>query len=213
MITYIAAAEPAADKSHDLRAVRGMRRNDGVRSRVGIVLTNSDLKILFANAESVHILHHGVSPQGLLAKPLERRLHEITRSFCLRSPFVADFRSGKRHYLCWAFPLDAPSNVIPANDAEHPTLAFLLLRSLIGAVNIDHAARFYTLTPREQAAVGLLVQGLPYKEIATQMNVSFNTVKSFLRLAMSKARATTRTELIKKILDHCYIGFGSGVSE
>jgi DNA-binding CsgD family transcriptional regulator len=190
-----------------------MPSNGGARTHVGIVLTTPSLNFLFANAEAMRILSDGVSSRLPPREPVERKIRELAQPFNLRAPFVTDFRSGKRHYLCWAFPLDASSDIMPPTGGNRPGFAFLFLRSLIGTINFEYAARYYNLTPREQTAVTLLVQGLPYKEIASQMGVSLNTVRAFLRLVMGKVRATTRTELIKKMLDQCYIGFGAGVPQ
>jgi len=55
------------------------------------------------------------------------------------------------------------------------------------------------LTQRERETVGLLVRGLTSKEIAQHMGISPNTVKSFLRLVMTKAGVSTRTGLIGRV--------------
>lgn len=58
--------------------------------------------------------------------------------------------------------------------------------------------RFH-LTARERQAVGNLVKGLTSKEIAQEMGISPNTVKSFLRLVMTKAGVSTRAGLIGRV--------------
>jgi DNA-binding NarL/FixJ family response regulator len=45
-----------------------------------------------------------------------------------------------------------------------------------------------------------LLQGLNSKEIASRMNVSTNTVKTFLRLTMIKTGVSSRTAMIGKII-------------
>ena len=59
-------------------------------------------------------------------------------------------------------------------------------------------SRFH-LTARERQAVGHLVKGMTSKEIAQAMGISTNTVKSFLRLVMTKAGVSTRAGLIGRV--------------
>ena len=47
----------------------------------------------------------------------------------------------------------------------------------------------------------LLAKGLLDKEIADQMSISPNTVKSFLKLVMAKVGASNRTGIIAQILE------------
>jgi len=45
----------------------------------------------------------------------------------------------------------------------------------------------------------LLMDGLTSKEIAVRMNVTPNTVKTFVRLIMSKMAVSTRSGIVGKI--------------
>jgi DNA-binding CsgD family transcriptional regulator len=59
----------------------------------------------------------------------------------------------------------------------------------------------FQLTTRECETVKLLLRGLTSKEIASEMSISPNTVKSFLKLAMAKVGASNRAALIARILE------------
>jgi DNA-binding CsgD family transcriptional regulator len=59
----------------------------------------------------------------------------------------------------------------------------------------------YHLTPREGQAVELLLQGLASKEISARMKISPNTVKVFLRLAMVKMGASSRSGILSKFIN------------
>jgi len=59
----------------------------------------------------------------------------------------------------------------------------------------------FQLTEREREAVEHLSEGLTSKEIAQRMNISHNTVKTFLRLVMIKMGVTTRSGVIGKIIE------------
>ena len=67
---------------------------------------------------------------------------------------------------------------------------------------IDVVAAQYHLTDREQEALKGIAIGLTSKEMADRMNISPNTVKSFLRIIMLKMGAATRTGIVSKLLEH-----------
>src|SRR5579884_4552631 len=57
----------------------------------------------------------------------------------------------------------------------------------------------YGLTKREQQALFGISTGLSNKEVAERMNISPNTVKSFLHIIMLKMGVTTRAEIAERI--------------
>lgn len=57
------------------------------------------------------------------------------------------------------------------------------------------------LTKRETEILSLLAKGSLYKEIADQMNISLDTVRSHLQHIYNKLRVRTRTEAVLKYLD------------
>ncbi len=54
------------------------------------------------------------------------------------------------------------------------------------------------LTPREQAVLKLLEQGLSYKETADELTISPHTVHSYIKSSYEKVQASSRQELINK---------------
>jgi DNA-binding CsgD family transcriptional regulator len=76
------------------------------------------------------------------------------------------------------------------------TVVILMERTGSPDVTIPELSNGLRLTVREREAVGLLVRGLTSKEIAQQMGISPNTVKSFLRLVMTKTGVSTRSGLV-----------------
>lgn len=58
------------------------------------------------------------------------------------------------------------------------------------------------LSPREQELLGYLARGFLYKEIADQMSIRIDTVRSHIRRIYEKLHAHSRTEAIKK-----FVGF------
>ena len=67
--------------------------------------------------------------------------------------------------------------------------------------DITRWSETFQLTSRESETVQFLLKGLTSKEIANQMNISPNTVKSFLKLVMAKVGASNRTGILAKILE------------
>jgi DNA-binding NarL/FixJ family response regulator len=63
------------------------------------------------------------------------------------------------------------------------------------------AAELENLTKRETEILSLLAKGSLYEEIADQMNISLDTVRSHLQHIYNKLRVRTRTEAVVKYLD------------
>lgn len=58
------------------------------------------------------------------------------------------------------------------------------------------------LTSREQAVLDCLAQGLAYKQIGDQLNISINTIRTHLRHIYEKLHVQSRTEAVAKYLGH-----------
>lgn len=58
------------------------------------------------------------------------------------------------------------------------------------------------LSPREQEILGLLANGALYKEIAGDLGISLDTVRTHLRRIYEKLHVHTRTEAVVKFLGH-----------
>lgn len=56
------------------------------------------------------------------------------------------------------------------------------------------------LSPREQAVLDCLAKGLTYKQIADQMTISIDTVRTYLRRIYEKLHVQSRTEAVAKYL-------------
>ncbi len=171
-----------------------------VAAATGFVLMDSSLSPVSFNAEAVQILSYPEKPGALtrldafLADNIRARL--LNREPSHPSLFVAEFKSGKRRYLCRAFALNPH-----AKGRSHPNVALLFERSLSsGWLPLSPVLDQFHLTRRERQAVELLLQGLTSKEIADRMKISPNTVKAFLRLIMIKMGASTRSAIVAKIV-------------
>jgi DNA-binding NarL/FixJ family response regulator len=56
------------------------------------------------------------------------------------------------------------------------------------------------LTPREQAVLDCLAQGLAYKQIGDKLGISINTIRAHLRHIYEKLHVQSRTEAVAKYL-------------
>jgi DNA-binding NarL/FixJ family response regulator len=75
----------------------------------------------------------------------------------------------------------------------------LLMNSKIDSLNktTTKNQNDYNLTDREQEVLTILVQGLEYKEIATEMNVSPNTIRNHITNIYKKLHVTSKTQAIR----------------
>ena len=172
------------------------------RSDAGFLLLDAALKPLYVNAEAGEILFHPERPTN--AKDFADQLASKIRTMVAnggsngRLSLCKEFVSGRRHYVCRFFDAGLPGN--KSSGSNESSLAVLLERSPEATADILKICDQYHLTPREGEAVRLLVRGLANKEIAARMEISPNTLKVFLRLAMMKMGVSSRSEIMSKFI-------------
>jgi len=168
------------------------------KSSEGFLLLDDAMSPIFVNPAAAQILAYPENPERL--KNLSTYLANRIRStlFSERpngTPLVATFLSGRRTYNCRGFPGHGM-----ANGAVRSYFAVLLeRRSPRTAPRVRLSEKFH-LTNREQEVTEFLLQGLTSKEIGVQMQISPNTVKTYLRLIMVKMDASTRSGVVGKAL-------------
>ena len=168
-------------------------------SAAGFLLMDSSLNPISFNAEATQILSY---PENVadLRRPevfLSGKIHSTLQSRPTMgdAPFVTEFRSGRRRYFCRAFLVDSQ-----AKDPGQPSVAVLLERGPAGLFPLRQIIQQFNLTQREREVLEYLVQGMSSKEIADRMELSPNTVKTFLRLIMIKMGVTSRSAIVSKII-------------
>lgn len=170
--------------------------NGGVPA--GVILINHKGTPVYFNTEAIRVLSYCVRTKNgwevADVLPSDIRLMLLSLSTCDSVPVVTALTSGRRRYLCRGFAL----NPAPGAHSER-IVALVLERECNRSADITEAAEQFNLTEREQQTVGLLTLGLTSKEIATRMNVSPNTVKTFFRLVMTKMGVNTRAGILGKI--------------
>jgi DNA-binding CsgD family transcriptional regulator len=109
-------------------------------------------------------------------------------------PANLQFRAGNAGYNCRAFVMHLQNG--------QPLVALHFQKDASVSNAIARVAALYHLTEREQQALEGIAAGLTSKEIAAGMNISPNTVKSFLRITMLKMGVATRVGLVGKLLEY-----------
>jgi DNA-binding NarL/FixJ family response regulator len=64
------------------------------------------------------------------------------------------------------------------------------------------AEKLTHLSPREEAVLNCLAKGLTYKQIADQLDISIDTIRTYLRRVYEKLHVQSRTEAVAKYLSH-----------
>jgi DNA-binding CsgD family transcriptional regulator len=175
-----------------------------LKSSIGVLLLDAQLRLVQHTAEAATILEYPRKPRETV--PLDKVLSAI-RSHLASPPEVAsaaplEFTSGRRRYHCRAFLLDSSGRGSRGDgDRFQPKLVVILDRVFQQSPNIARWCEGFQLTSRECETVKLLLKGLTSKEIADRMNISPSTVKSFLKLVMTKVGASSRAGIIAKILE------------
>ena len=167
-------------------------------TRAGLILVDGTGRPVYYDPEAITVLTYPRQAKSL-ARIEDLLLREV-QALLLglgglhATPGTAEFISGRRRYVCRAFALTGNSG----NGSRRMT-GLLIERDTPKMVNVSEAAEQFHLTEREQETIKLLTLGLTSKEIATRMNISPNTVKTFFRLVMTKMGVSTRSGIVGKI--------------
>jgi DNA-binding NarL/FixJ family response regulator len=173
-------------------------RSSGATS-TGLIVLDHGAEPIYLNAEAVKVLsysqgsEHPAKLTNSLPPEIRRAIGGNPPANC--SSFEAEFKSGRRIYRYRVCPLIRNSKA-PLKG----TIAILIDRVSSNSVNVIGIAEEFHLTEREQETARLLTEGLTSKEIASRMNVSPNTVKTFVHLIMAKMAVTTRSGIVGKLL-------------
>ena len=157
------------------------------------------------NREALQILAFPNPPEELahpaadLARQIGARL--VSRSSNGPWKFVAEFQSGNRTYRCRIVSVCFDGR--NADDPGSATTLILLERQTSPSRLLKRRAwEKFGLTQRERQMVELLIVGMTTKEMAQALDLSPNTVKSFLRLVMAKMGVSTRCGIVGKLLEN-----------
>jgi DNA-binding NarL/FixJ family response regulator len=95
--------------------------------------------------------------------------------------------------------LEAIHEVSTGGSPMTPQLARRVVQFFNGN-QAEDASSIARLTPGEREFLDLLAKGYAYKEIADRMNISIDTVRSYVRTVYEKLHVHSRTEAVVKYL-------------
>ncbi len=166
----------------------------------GLLLLGAFLRPLYLDEEAVCILSYPEIPRSnkRFDDFLMRRIKSLLpkQNGTSHTRFPRAVTSGKRQYQLRVFALKSHM----ANGAG-PSLAILLERNQRMWPHLRLVAQKFRLTQRETETLKLLMHGHATKQIASRMDISPNTAKSFLRSIMFKTGACDRSGILAKILE------------
>lgn len=166
------------------------------RTPTGLVFVDSTMRITSCNSVALEIFGY---PDMTHAK--ERLNSFILKTFgsavrqrvSVELSAVTELFSGRRQYSCRAYLLDQ------CKPDEH--IAIVLKRSSSIWSGLTDVCKQFALTPRESQVLRLISRGLATKEIASEMNLSPNTVKAFIRMMVIKMGVSSRARLVFNTLN------------
>jgi DNA-binding CsgD family transcriptional regulator len=168
-------------------------------SREGFVVLDASGRVLSCNQEAIRILTYpenghdnGRRPYTNLSAKL--LLRAIRNGASERLEVAPEVISGRRKYHCQAFAVDNFGS-----KAARSQVAVILRRDYSRRTAVMDMAVRFNLTDRERQVLERLSEGLTTRAIAAQMELSPNTIKSFLRLIMTKVGVSTRSGIISKL--------------
>lgn len=110
--------------------------------------------------------------------------------------------AGAIAYITKSTPLakikEAVQTVANGGAYMSPSIA----KKVIGYFKPNPKQSIHNLTPRQEQIVQCLVDGLSYKMIAEKLLISIETVRDHIKKTYKKLEVNSRTEVIKKYLNH-----------
>jgi DNA-binding NarL/FixJ family response regulator len=153
---------------------------------------------------------------GMLGTECVRRLKDLTPHLPVLMLTVYEdseqifksLMSGATGYLLKRTPKDKLLEAIREVDAGGAPMSRQIARRVVQffqKVNeqpgdVQQPALVVSLTDREKEVLAALAKGYAYKEIAGQLNISFETVRTHLRTIYEKLHVHSRTEAVLKYL-------------
>jgi DNA-binding NarL/FixJ family response regulator len=110
-------------------------------------------------------------------------------------------RAGATGYILKNFPPDKIIEAIHDLNKGGSPMSTIIARKIITSFNPDTEknSEYHKLSKREKELLNLLAKGYRYKEIADQLNISIETVRTHIRNIYEKLHVQSRTEAINKI--------------
>ena len=177
---------------------------------------NAALRGIPANRPDVVLMD--INLPGMLGTECVRRLKDLAPNLPVLMLTVYEdseqifksLMSGATGYLLKRTPKDKLLEAIREVDAGGAPMSRQIARRVVQffqkvnqlPTDVQKPAVVVDLTDREKEVLDALAKGYAYKEIAGQLNISFETVRTHLRTIYEKLHVHSRTEAVLKYLGH-----------
>ena len=166
----------------------------------GVVILDSNLRILAFDDGAVAILKgsHQPAPGTEWAMHLPREILDSLQNGFIHDPASRKLRVcvGSPAYICRIHEAQSRAEGFPGRVTVLHLARDLSMADALSQIGVE-----YRLTARELQALEGVLLGLASKEVAERMNISPNTVRTFLRLIMSKMGVTSRSGIAAKLFE------------
>lgn len=181
---------------------------------IGMCIVEKNAQLIVANKEAERILESGqgiyLNKNKLIECSSESDTSQLRTAItkALLSVGEAGLKA-ERIIPIRAYPTHEPVlvEVTPLCDQldEINVIEDTVLIQMIDVGCIEHCstlafAKAYGLTQAEEVVCGLIIEGLTNRQIAESRDTSVETTKSQIKSILAKANASSRIELIKKVL-------------
>jgi DNA-binding CsgD family transcriptional regulator len=166
----------------------------------GVVVTDLSLRPIAFDHGVLSILGDINEPEGEnpAVSVIPKQISEAVDGHILNGSGIrVALKGAEASYRCIIYKVER----LDSSSAAEPMLALHFQRGLAPEDAIDYTASLCNLTDREVEVLRGLSRGLTSKEIALRMEISPNTVKSYIRLIMVKIGVTTRSGIVGKLLE------------
>jgi len=156
---------------------------------IGILMLDASDRLICGNQEAIDLLTY---PD----KSLETAaVDALVREYGADRPGSREFVSGKRRYRCRSISL-----IGTLSEPRRKKAIVFFRGSQKATIDMTRVAENFSLTEREGETIRLLLDGHSNSGIAARMDISPNTVKVFMKLAMIKMKVSSRVAIIAKTL-------------
>jgi DNA-binding CsgD family transcriptional regulator len=167
-------------------------------SEVGLVLFDQSLRPIAFDRGAAGILRYPDPPNGAraeLADYIPREIWDLVgrpKSTVQSGPGTR-IHAGESEYLCRAHLVEFSS--------ESCSIVALHMEKVWSANEVvQEIGSKFQFTNREREVLARTSKGFSSNEIAAQLHISPNTVRSFVRLIMTKMGVATRSEIVAAVL-------------
>jgi DNA-binding CsgD family transcriptional regulator len=167
-------------------------------SEVGLILFDKSLNPIAFDRGAAGILnYHPQNGNTELAGYIPREMWDVVgrHHSTIRAGGRTRIHAGENDYLCRAYLVETSNGSL-----TNPLVVLHLEKIRSTTDTVQELGSKFHFTEREEEVLSGISKGLTSNEIAAQLKISPNTVRSFIRLIRTKMGLTRRSEIVASIL-------------